>query len=318
MSRELKTGLVAIAIIALFIWGYNFLKGRNLFINVKTAYVEYDNIQGLNKASAVFLNGLKIGKVSDISFNPKEDKKGGLLVELLIDNDIDFGKKSIAKINSSLLGGASVTIVPDFKGQSFQSGDTLVAQVEDDVMTSVKATLEPLKNEIESVILGTDSLLTGLNEILDSKGQQSLKNSIKQMEVTLTNINKTVTSVNSMFANDGDLKATLKNTKNITDNFSKVSDTLVNANLGSVIANLDTSIESLNSMLNKVNDGSGTVGKLMSDDEMYTNLTNATKELEELLREMKLNPKRFVHFSLFGKRAKPYDSETNKNNQSNQ
>ena len=109
----------------------------------------------------------------------------------------------------------------------------------------------------------------------------------------------------------------MANANKISGDLSKVTDTLANARLGEVIRKTENTLNSLNAMLKNIEDGKGTVGKLMNDDQMYTNLTNASKELEELLREMKLNPKRFVHFSLFGKKAKPYNPEKNEENKTN-
>ena len=114
-----------------------------------------------------------------------------------------------------------------------------------------------------------------------------------------------------------DINITLQNTKRITANFAKVSDTLANTNFGETIRTLQTTLTNVNGLLSNIESGKGTLGKLATDDAMYTNLTNASKELEELLKEMKLNPKRFVHFSLFGKKAKPYNEENNKKNTSN-
>ena len=110
----------------------------------------------------------------------------------------------------------------------------------------------------------------------------------------------------------------MQNAKNITDNFSKISEDLAKANLGETVKKLETTLANVNTLLADIKSGKGTLGKLMTDDKMYTNLTNASKEMEELLREMKLNPKRFVHFSLFGKKAKPYNEDNNTNNVSNQ
>ncbi|MEE3999300.1 MlaD family protein [Tenacibaculum sp. FZY0031] len=320
MSKELKTGIVAVVVIALFIWGYNFLKGQDLFsANARHFFVEYNNINGLNEASSVTINGLKVGKVDEIRFNENPDKKGNLIVKISLDTDFNFSKNSIAKIYSaSLMGGQNLAIIPKYDGEVAKSGDYLKGEVESDIFSSVGEKLNPIQAKLENVLVGADSLLIGFNQVLDEKSRQSLNRSILGLEVTISDVRKTLSSVNSLLAdNKGNLNATLANAKKITDNFSKVSDDLAKANLGESVKKLEATLANVNGLLANMKSGKGTLGKLMTDEKMYTNLTNASKELEELLREMKLNPKRFVHFSLFGKKAKPYNEENNTKNVSN-
>lgn len=320
MSRELKTGLVAVVVIALFIWGFNFLKGENIFAkNQRSFYVEYDNIQGLKKSSVVTINGLQVGKVVDIKFNTDPEKKGKLVVELLIENDFEFSKKSIAKIYSaSLMGGQSLAIIPSYEGDLAVSGDYLSGEVESDIFSSVGEKLNPLQAKLESVIVSADSLLLGLNQTLTIESRKSLNRSIKGLEYTIGDVRKTIGSVNQLLdSSKVGIKTTFDNTKVITENFMKLSDTLVNANVGLTVKKAQQSLDQINLLIDGLNKGKGSLGKLMQDDAMYTNLTNMSKELEELIREMKLNPKRFVHFSLFGKKAVPYDPEKNKKNETN-
>lgn len=321
MSKELKTGIVAVVIIALFIWGYNFLKGQDLFSgNNRHFFVEYNNINGLNEASLVTINGLKVGKVDEISFNSSPEKKGNLIVRISLATDFNFSKTSIAKIYSaSIMGGQNLAIVPKYDGEPAVSGDFLKGQVEDDLFSSLGDKLNPIQSKLERVLVGTDSLLVGINQVLDEKSRKSLNRSITGLEGTIIDVRKTLSSVNSLLGNNkGNLDATIKNAKKISDDFSKVSGDLAKANLGGTVKKLETTLTNVNSLLADMKSGKGTIGKLMTDDKMYTNLTNASKEMEELLREMKLNPKRFVHFSLFGKKAKPYNEEKNTKNVSNQ
>lgn len=309
MSKELKTGIVAVVIIFIFIWGYNFLKGQNLFDgNTRYFKVEYANIGGLTESSLVTINGLKVGKVVNIIFNKEESKKGQLIVRFAIEKDFQFSKNSVVKIYSpSPLGGSNLAIIPNYEGETAISGDYLKGQIESSLFTSIGERLDPIQAKLEDVMVSADSLFRNVNKVLDTNTQQSLKNSVTSLETTLTEVKKMMLSVNGiMDATSSDLKASVKNTKTITENFAKVSDTLANANIGRILQKAELTLTSVNTMLNGINTGKGTIGKLITDEAMYTNLENASKELEELLREMKLNPKRFVHFSLFGKKAKPY------------
>ncbi|CAL2085284.1 Phospholipid/cholesterol/gamma-HCH transport system substrate-binding protein [Tenacibaculum sp. 190524A02b] len=317
MSKELKTGIVAVVVISLFIWGYNFLKGQDLFSpNTRHFYVEYDNINGLNQASVVTISGLKVGKVAEINFNSKPNKRGKLVVKILLESNFKFSKNSIAKIYSAgLMGGQNLAIVPDYEGEEAKSGDYLRGTIESDLIASLSDKLSP---KIEHTLVGVDSLLVGLNQVLNQRARNSLNRSILGLEGTITDVRKTLTTVNSMLKNSKvNVEVTVENAKKITDNFSKMSEDLAKANLGNTVKKLEETLANVNGLLDGMKKGKGTLGKLVTDDKMYTNLTNASKELEELLREMKLNPKRFVHFSLFGKKAKPYNSENNQNNVSN-
>ena len=321
MSKELKTGVAAIIILCLGYWGFNFLKGQNLLEPAsRVFYIEYDNIQGLNKASTVSINGLQVGKVTEIIFNKDTLKKGKLVVKIALDNDFEFSKNSVAKIYStSIIGGESLAIIPSYEGELAVSGDYLKGEVESDIFTSVGETLNPLKTKVERVIIGADSLLIALNDVLDLKSRDSFKRTILGLETTISSMTNTLSSFNKMIdSTKVDIDIVLEDTKKITKNFVKVSDTLATVNLGQTVKTLQTTLANVNGLLLGIENGKGSLGKLATDDTMYKNLTNASRELEELLKEMKLNPKRFVHFSLFGKKAKPYTKEESKNDNSNE
>jgi phospholipid/cholesterol/gamma-HCH transport system substrate-binding protein len=320
MSKELKTGIAVVLILCLGYWGFNFLKGQNLLEPTsRVFYIEYDNIQGLNKASTVSINGLQVGKVSEINFNTDSSKRGKLVVKIALDNDFKFSKNSVAKIYStSIIGGESLAIIPSYVGDIAVSGDYLKGEVESDIFTSVGETLNPLKTKVERVIIGADSLLIALNDVLDLKSRDSFKKTILGAETTVSSLNETLSSFNTMIDSTKlDIDIALENTKKITANFVKVSDTLTKVNFGQTVKTLQTTLENINGLLSGIEKGKGSLGKLATDDTMYNNLSEASEELAALLKEMKLNPKRFVHFSLFGKKAKPYIEENTKENTSN-
>ena len=297
------------------------MKGQNLLEPAsRVFYIEYDNIQGLNKASTVSINGLQVGKVSEITFNTDSVKKGKLVVKIALDNNFEFSKNSVAKIYStSIIGGESLAIIPTYDGEIAVSGDYLIGEVESDIFTSVEKTLNPLKTKIERVIIGADSLLIALNDVLDIESRDSFKRTIVGLESTVGSMTTTIESFNNIVdASKADIDLTLQNTKRITENISKVSDTLASVDFGQTVRTLQITLENVNGLLVNIENGKGSLGKLATDEAMYENLTNASKELEELLKEMKLNPKRFVHFSLFGKKAKPYTKEESKKNNSNE
>ncbi len=321
MSKELKTGIVALLVLAMSFWGYSFLKGENIFQpNNRQFKVEYSNIAGLSKSSLVTINGLKVGKVDKILFNPDPTKRGSLIVLFSMDDVFEFSKKSIVKIYSpSPLGGSNLAIIPDYTGENAVSGDVLQGEIESSLFTSIGERLDPIQTKLEHVIVSADSLFKNINDILDKRTIQSVKTSVKTLEHSLADVRKTIQAVNGIMDSTSlDLKETMRYSRNFAENLSNVSDTLVNADLGKIMREAQVTLQTVNNMLKGIDEGKGSLGKFVNDNAMYDNLTNVSKELEQLLREMKLNPKRFVHFSLFGKSATPFNQQNNTNNKTNQ
>ena len=313
MSKELKTGIIAVIIIGISIWGFNFLKGQNLLDpGSRTFKVEYARIGGLSESSTVTINGLKVGKVDNIEFDTSVEKRGHLLVTFIIDNDFEFSKRSIVKIYSpNPLSGSNLAIIPNYEGDIAASGDLLQGEMEESLFTSIGERLNPLQQKIESVIVRTDSLFGGLNKILNDNTINGINTSIANLSATIIDIRKTIEAVNSMVTdNQENLKITIENTKNITTNFSKVSENINAVDFKKIIDKADEAVGNFNEMSKKINAGEGTLGQLLNDKRMYDNLEAATGELEQLLRDIKLNPKRYIHFSVFGKRQLPYAEKT--------
>ena len=309
MSKELKTGIIAVLIIGISIWGFNFLKGKNLLDpGSRTFKVEYARIGGLSKSSAVTINGLKVGKVANIQFDTSEEKRGHLFVTFIVDNDFEFSKKSIVKIYSpNPLSGSNLAIIPNYEGDMAVTGDLLQGEMEENLFTSIGERLNPLQQKIESVIVRADTLFSGLNKVLNKKTIEGVNSSILGLSDVIVDVRKTIRTVNDMVLdNQENLKISLENTKNITENFSKVSENLNAVDFNKIINKAEEAVGNFNEMSKKINAGEGTIGQLLNDQRMYDNLEAATAELEQLLRDIKLNPKRYIHFSVFGKRQKPY------------
>jgi phospholipid/cholesterol/gamma-HCH transport system substrate-binding protein len=219
ITRELKTGVIAIAVIALFIWGYNYLKGQNLFDAAsKTYFTEYNNVQGLNTASIVTLNGLEVGKVIAINFNPDPAKRGWLTVEFSVETDLEFSKNSIARIYSaSLMGGKALALVPSYEGETAKTGDFFKGEIEADMIASVSENLKPLFEKVGNAVVSADSVLVGINEIMDAKTRENLKSSIA--ELNNFKLNAISKSVNEMVATNK-VKLAMANAELATNNFA--------------------------------------------------------------------------------------------------
>lgn len=316
ISKELKAGFVALAVLALFYWGFSFLKGKNLLkAGENTFYVTYDNVGGLKKSSEVNINGFSVGKVIDIHFDQNATKKGNLIVEFSIDDsDVSFSKNSIAQISSGgLMGGKTLTIIPSYDGENAVSGDFLKGEVALDMMSSFANKLDPIQIKATSALTNIDSVAQDVNILLNKEMILNLQQSISHVNNILTTLEQTTKSINVVVRkNESNIDATLKNMSATTKNLKMFSDSLSQVQLLSISKKMNTTMASLNKITADVEAGKGSLGKLTKDEALYHNLEGASKELEELLRDMKEHPKRFVHFSLFGKKDKGYQKNPEK------
>ncbi|MEZ4857720.1 MAG: MlaD family protein [Flavobacteriaceae bacterium] len=308
LSREVKTGIFAIVSILLFILGYNFLKGSELFNKPREFYVKYSDVSGLAPAAPVTVNGLKVGKVKNI-FLEKIDG-GKVIVAFVVEKDFQFSKTSLVQIYSSgFIGGNNLRIIPDYTSQELANpGDTLLGKLQSGMIDGILDKFSPLEKTITSTLSSLDSLLVGINEIMDDKTKQNLREGIEKLNATMTSFNSAAANMNSLLATNKDkLSNTFTNLDTTTENFSKFSDSLAQIEIGKMVRDLENTTAKFNEIVQKIDNGEGSVGKLLHDEKLYNNLTGASKQLEQLLEDMKLNPKRYVHFSLFGKRPKQYE-----------
>jgi len=307
ISKEIKTGITAVIIIFLFVWGYNFIKNQSLYDKTRTFYAEYTNVQGLAPKSPVTINGLKVGTVSEITFHPY--KKGILVAHLNLSNDIQFSVNSVAQIYSpDFISGKSLKINIALDESSIAvSGDTLIGEVDAGILGMINEQIAPLQSKVESFVVNTDSVMQNVNHLMNDENQKNIRESLANMNAVLSKFNRTAANLEAMTSEGGKVDSIMTGANITMNNLAQLSDSLQAANIGSTIAELQYSLESFNMILDSVKTGHGTLGKLMKDEALYTNLTNASKELEELLREVKEHPKRFVHLSVFGKKEKPYE-----------
>lgn len=308
LSKEIKTGLLAVFAISTFILGYNYLKGSSLFKTERVFYAVYENVEGLGLSSAVNINGFRVGKVQNIEI----DKNTGLMiVTFSVENDFQFSKQSIARIyGGGIIGGKSLAIIPVFESNVIATtGDTLQSQVEEGIMELVNDRLTPLQMKIESAVEGVDSLMVAVNDVLDEKSRKNLRSSIADLNAITSSFVVSSTKLQSLLTNNEDkLNRTFDNLDATTQNFAAFSDTLAQVNLNQMVNELEATIQNFKALSENLNNGEGTLGKLLNDDSLYDNLDFATKQLEELLQDVKLNPTRYINISVFGKRNVPYKS----------
>jgi len=312
LSKEIKTAILVLSGILLFIFIFYYLKGENILDNSKKISAIYDNVEGLAPSAAVTINGHKIGKVQSIHFT--NDLSGKLNVNMLIDSDFEFSKNSTAQLyEAGLIGGKAIAIIPAFDGApNVESGDLLGSDVKPGLTDLVNQRLTPLQEKMETMIVSADNLLVNLNSLFDAQTKSNIKSSIAELSTTITSFKSTSESLNDLVVdNSSSIGQTITNFNKISEDLTSLSTSLAAADFDTIMADLKSTISSFNQLLSAIENGEGSVGKLMKDEAVYNNLEGATKQLEELLEDMKLNPKRYVHFSLFGKKAKQYDSEGN-------
>jgi len=312
ISREVKTAILAILGIVLFIFGFSYLKGNNLLEDSITLYTKYDNVEGLKPSTPVTVNGYAIGKVLDIYF--EDENSGILIVEMSIDTKFKFSKNSKSELfQNGFIGGKAIQILPAYdNAPPVESGDYLISETKEGVMELVNERLTPLQEKIEKVMSETDTLLVGFNNTFDAKAQADLKNSIASLNATVNSFNATAKSLNGLIdTNKSKLDNTLSNFEKTSVNLSTMTDKMAQVDIASTVQELQATIKKFDDVIASVENGQGSIGKLLKDEKLYTILSGASKQMEELLEDMKLNPKRYVHFSLFGKKPKRYDAEGN-------
>ena len=299
ISREVKAGFIILLAIVGMIWFINFLKGKNILRSGRTFYAVYDDVNGLEPTSAVTINGFRIGRVESIKFHP--DLSGRLIVQLQIEYDFQFSKNAIAKVYSpDFLGGKAVSIDISKKGELAQYGDTLPSALERGITDAFSDRLDPMKNKVEHMIVNLDTTLNKVSKLLNEENRENITQILKTLEETSRSLNAHLNE------NTGDISRLIKTVDKTLVKFSTVADNVNKVNFESTVKQLDQTVARLNTTLEKIEKGEGSIGLLVNDKQLYNNLQRAGRELKELLQDLKENPKRYVHFSVFGKKDKGY------------
>lgn len=319
LSKEFKIGIVVVFAIAAFIWGLNFLKGTNLFSHKYELYAVYPKIDGLIPANPLLVNGYKIGQVNQIQLI-KRNGEYSVLVKFLLTEDVQIPKNSIAKaISSDLLGSKAVELIYSNSNEFVSNGDTLKSETEESLKSSVDKRIAPLQAKAENLISSIDSVMTVVNSVLNTKTRENLDKSFESIRKAILSLEQTAyklddlvgserARISSILINLNNITSNLdKNGKkidNIIGNLSNLSDSLAKAELKSAINNADKSLKELNTLLAGINQGKGTLGKLAKNDTLYYNLNKSSEDLDKLLKDLRYNPQRYIHFSVFGRKDK--------------
>lgn len=317
ISKEFKIGLVVVCAIAAFVWGVSFLKGSNLFTEKYYLYAVYPKIDNLIPANPLLVKGYKIGQVNKISLIDRGGKKM-VLVKFLLSEDISIPLNSTAKaVSADLLGTKAVEIVMGDSLVFAKNGDTLRAETEQGLKESFNAQIAPLQAKAENLIGSIDSVMSVVSLVLNAKTRANIDQTFESVRKAILSLEQTAYKFDDMLASEKPkMSSILTNLNGITlnlhkseqkinnalTNFSNLSDTLAKARLASAINNADNTLRELNSLMSRINQGQGTLGKLAKSDSLYNNLNKSAEDLDKLLKDLKDNPKRYVHFSIFGRK----------------
>ncbi len=325
IRKEFKIGSIILVTLAVFIWGYSFIKGRNLLKPASTYVVIYEKVGGLEQSAPVIVNGVKIGTVDDVRFLP--DYRN-IRVRLLIDHNYRIPLHSVAKIYSAdLMGTRAIELMLSGSSEFHSSGDTLRSEIEPDLKEEINLQLIPLKLKAEELMGSIDSILVIIQTVFNENFQQNFTSSfeniskaIGSLERSMYAIDTILTDKNSKFslimANLESITANFKNNNQeisqILNNVNNITDSLSKAEIQQTITNLNQSLANANLILEKINSGEGSAGALIHDKLLYENLSRASASLDKLLIDFRNNPRRYVSVSLinFGGGSKRSDSDT--------
>ena len=305
LSNEIKTAILVLSGILMFIVGFSYLKSNNIFSSDRTFFAIYDDIEGVSVGTPVTVSGFNVGSIQDISFY---QNTMNIIVKFRVENKVEFSKNSVAQIyETGLIGGKALAILPN-RGPLAQSGDTLRSSIAPGLTELVNDKLSPLQEKIESTFVSADSLLKNINNVFDVNSQNQIKESFSQLSDLAINLKESAENLNSIInSNEIKINDIVSNVDNFSSNFSSLSNSFSDVEV--IIGNLTKTSNNLNSIIDEISSGDGTFNQLIYDDSMIKSLNEASNNLNLLMEDLRLNPKRYVHFSLFGKKNKEYQSK---------
>lgn len=304
-KNEIKTGILVVIGIGLFIFGFSYLKSNDIFLGDRTFYAVYDDVEGVVNGTPVTVNGFPVGSIQDISFL----KNNNLLVKFRVENDLTFSINSIAQIyETGLIGGKALSIIPaNDNSRIAVSRDTLESSVAPGLTELVNEKLTPLQENIESMIVSANEVLSRVSLIFDDSTRTNLKTIVSDFTETIRDLKETSAVLKS---NKLNIDKIIDNALDISTDLSEISKTINQSELDLIISNFKIFSNDLALILEKINDSNGTFSKLIENDTLFQNLNNASKSIDLLLEDIRLNPKRYIHFSIFGKKDKVYQSKS--------
>ncbi|HAQ70237.1 MlaD family protein [Salibacteraceae bacterium] len=322
IGSEIKVGAVIIVALGLLYFGMNYLKGSDVFSKSRSFYAIYEKVDGLSTDNVVLVNGFKVGRVASITLIPENGNL--IMVEMeILEDQLNIPDSSVARIVSEdVLGTKAISL--EFTQDTIYhvSGDTLISDIDEALQSIIEEKLAPLQLQIEGVIAEARDLVT-TTKILVTTTNESIEKAKTSMDIinkTTRDIDKLVVTQNENLTRVlGDITAIASNIRNnskninaILENVATISDSLTRANYAAAIENATNALTQLDSMITKINEGEGSLGMLLNDDKLYKNLEQASLEIDKLAEDLRVNPERYVHISVFGKKEDKEDKPKKK------
>jgi len=306
LSYEIKTGVLVLTGIILFIIGFSYLKSNDVFIKDRVFYAVYEDVEGVSKGTPVTISGFNVGSVQDIKFFNNSSK---LLLKFRVENDFNFSNQSTAQIyETGLIGGKALAVIPKYGNEIAKSGDTLNSSIAPGLTELVNDKLSPLQEKIESMVVSADSVLISLNSVLNTQAKDQIQSTITNFSSTVTDLKNSAGTLDEMISmNKNKINNIITNVNKSSNELSDLSNSF--SDLTVIIENLSESSNSIENIVNEISSGNGSLGNLIYDDNLIKSLNAASSNINLLIEDLRLNPKRYVHFSLFGKKNKPYNKK---------
>ncbi len=306
ISREIRIGILALVAGVILYFGFNYLKGSDLFSNKEYYYAVYPNVEGLNVSNPITINGVQVGQVSGKTLLQNQGNR--VLLTLDVEKDITLNDSTVAVVASTgLLGGKEIKLVIGKGTRAITEGDTLIPSIETDMVAMLAEQAKPLSRDL-------DSAINNLNVLLKQFQQMSkpLSGTMKNLETTSTTLNAILAQnqaaikgiATNLQAMSGALNDPKTGVKPLMTKLNAAGDTLSRMQLAQTVEKANASIANINKLLSEINQGQGSLGKLAKNDSLYNNLNRFSANLDSLMVDFRQRPKRYVHFSVFGKKDK--------------
>ena len=293
-TKEVRIGIAAIIALCVLIYGINYLKGIHLFKPTSYFYVKFQNINGLTKSSPVYADGFRVGIVRELYYD--YDRPGNVVAEIDVEPDLRIPKGSSAELAAEMLGGVRMNLLlANNPRERYQTGDTIPGGLNSGMMGEVGQLVPQLKQMLPKL----DSIMASLNTLL---ADPAIPATLHNIEHLTANLSATSGQLHTLMTNDIPQLTGKLNT--IGDNFVTISGNLKEIDYAAAMQKVDSTLANVKMITDKLGRKDNTMGLLLNDPSLYNNLNATTANAASLLEDLRLHPKRYVHFSLFGKKDK--------------
>ncbi|AYO58804.1 mammalian cell entry protein [Chryseobacterium sp. 6424] len=315
-TKEIKAGLIAVLAIIGFVILFQFMKGKSLFTTDNIFYAKFDNVEGLEASNPVSINGLKVGQVDEIVPITQKDGRIHFVVKVTVDDNFKFSRKSTLEIfEPGLMSGKQMRVNLAYGGDTAKDGDTLNGAFKLSMMNNISSQVGPVKDQLQIVLKRVDSLTNNANQLLNDDNKAEIRALLINLNRTVASFEGTSRQTNALLANnDPRIQAMLDNANLATisartaiDKYGRVAEQVDVQKLNNTIDRLSVTADKLNGVISGIQNGEGSLGKLAKDEELYRNLNESSANLNNLILDLKANPKRYLNFSVFGKNSSTKD-----------